>query len=475
MAKSTHPADHSHEPFVLAALAVALTAGFGYGAYLVASLALGVIPGSWFGALVQAHGHAQLFGWVGLFVLGMGLYFLPRLRGVRLKHRERAPWALALLLVGLLLRALGQPLAAGLAPGPAADIARGFVLASALSELAGVAVLASSLLATERGGGAVPPGSPAFPVARFAILAFASLALALLLNLFGVLNALGDGRTVLAPRYDQTIIMLVLYGVALPMAIIFSMRNLPLFIRLALPPRTPWRLLALVYAAALLLRLAPNLLAILDDAIAWTGTALRANYVGLLVFDALAVAGVLVLNACLIYYLWQLDLIRRREPWTVQRAPNTRPDLDHLRKPTRANYPDSGEYGRFELLIYSAYLWLVVAIALDVLRAVGGLTERFDVPQDVARHALMVGFLTLLILGMAVRMFPGFSGKRGLADPGLVFPLFILGNLAALLRVVPALFPDSALALSLWGLSGTIGWLAVLLLAIILVRTLRRP
>jgi uncharacterized protein involved in response to NO len=29
---------------------------------------------------VQAHGHAQIFGWIGTFILGIGFYSLPKLR-----------------------------------------------------------------------------------------------------------------------------------------------------------------------------------------------------------------------------------------------------------------------------------------------------------------------------------------------------------------------------------------------------------
>ncbi len=136
-------------------------------------------------------------------------------------------------------------------------------------------------------------------------------------------------------------------------------------------------------------------------------------------------------------------------------------------------YPDAGEFGRFELLVYSAFAWLVVSIALELVRVVPGLNERVPVTQDAARHALTVGYLTLLIFGMVVRMLPGFSGKRSVASPELVMWTFVLGNLAALARVVPALFPSATLALGLWGLSGFVGWCAVLVLGVNLWATFR--
>jgi len=32
-------------------------------------------------AWIQAHGHAQVFGWVGSFILGIGFYSIPKLQG----------------------------------------------------------------------------------------------------------------------------------------------------------------------------------------------------------------------------------------------------------------------------------------------------------------------------------------------------------------------------------------------------------
>jgi len=34
------------------------------------------VPAGW----IQAHGHAQIFGWIGTFILGIGYYSIPRLR-----------------------------------------------------------------------------------------------------------------------------------------------------------------------------------------------------------------------------------------------------------------------------------------------------------------------------------------------------------------------------------------------------------
>jgi hypothetical protein len=40
---------------------------------------------------IQAHGHAQIFGWLGTFILGIGFYTIPRLR--LSAHSMPAAWA----------------------------------------------------------------------------------------------------------------------------------------------------------------------------------------------------------------------------------------------------------------------------------------------------------------------------------------------------------------------------------------------
>jgi uncharacterized protein involved in response to NO len=69
--------------------------------YIVTGLIFMLLPGTFLGvwnlikissheavnsvspAWIQAHGHAQLFGWVGTFILGIGFYSIPKLRRLK--------------------------------------------------------------------------------------------------------------------------------------------------------------------------------------------------------------------------------------------------------------------------------------------------------------------------------------------------------------------------------------------------------
>src|SRR5215472_2315794 len=98
-------------PFLGAALAVGTAGGFLLATVLTLSLALKVSLGPWWAAMAQAHGHLQLYGWAGLFVLGVALHFLPRLRGTPLTYPQAVPWMLGAQLASIILRGVAQPMA----------------------------------------------------------------------------------------------------------------------------------------------------------------------------------------------------------------------------------------------------------------------------------------------------------------------------------------------------------------------------
>jgi uncharacterized protein involved in response to NO len=55
-------------------------------------------------AWIQAHGHAQIFGWIGTFILGIGFYSIPKLRRLN-SFALSAVWsAWALWTVGVTVR-----------------------------------------------------------------------------------------------------------------------------------------------------------------------------------------------------------------------------------------------------------------------------------------------------------------------------------------------------------------------------------
>lgn len=91
--------------FLAASLLVALSVGFGLGAWLLLSAAFGFpMPAGGWSALVQVHGHAQLIGFAGLLVLGVGYRILPRFRGAPEPSTPAMAASGALVAAGVLLR-----------------------------------------------------------------------------------------------------------------------------------------------------------------------------------------------------------------------------------------------------------------------------------------------------------------------------------------------------------------------------------
>ena len=93
---------------------------------------------------------------------------------------------------------------------------------------------------------------------------------------------------------------------------------------------------------------------------------------------------------------------------------------------------------------------------------------------DAIRHSLAIGFIALLICGIAPRMIPGFSGGS-IASAHLVTATLWLGNIAAILRVGsllvdPLLATYGAVGQTIdalaFGLSGPIGLALAICLAV---------
>ncbi|MGB8644921.1 MAG: hypothetical protein WCF84_06770 [Anaerolineae bacterium] len=148
----------------------------------------------------------------------IGLYFLPRLRGVKLARSESALLALALMAVGILLRTVAQPLLAMAAPGSeAAEDLRVAVPMSAALELVAAGILASLLWTTAKTAPPLPTGAPAYPVMPLLGLAAASFAVALVVNFGGTVSLLVTSESTVPVAWDLFSIQLLLYGLALPM------------------------------------------------------------------------------------------------------------------------------------------------------------------------------------------------------------------------------------------------------------------
>jgi len=104
-------AETLYKRFVAGSLLVALTFGFTLGVINIIRIWMGESFHAISGAVKQAHGHAQVFGWAGLLIMGVAFHAVPRFTMTPLRPLGAAKAAFAMMLAGVLLRAAAQPFA----------------------------------------------------------------------------------------------------------------------------------------------------------------------------------------------------------------------------------------------------------------------------------------------------------------------------------------------------------------------------
>jgi len=440
-------------PVFQAALLLGAGGGFLLASVLTVTSMSGVPLGTWWLALAQAHGNLQMFGWAGLFVVGVSLHFLPRLRGAPLVATWPIRWIIWGQAVALCLRAVVQPWLALTNQILAKTVLVGSGLLECLTLLSIVLLLGLTL----RRGPELAK-RPAFGhTLPLIACAFMCLGLAGVINLVNLWQIEGG---IVSATGDQLFITLGLFGFLLPMALGMSARSLPMYAGLnAFPPRQ-LLFLAFTYLSGLFV-FCMGILA------GWP----EAKGAGMMLL------GVIVAMFVLVFV--RIMLTRGKLPHRVARLASEPAVRARAYRARVAQ--ERSRYGPFVALIASAYLWAVVG---GLFLITNGLFELFGqaapLADDAIRHALTIGFVSLLICGIAPRMLPGFSGGT-IRSARLVSATLWLGNLAALLRVGSLVFAPWLIfgPLNLgqiaFGCSGILGLALAVCLAYNLWPVLRSP
>src|SRR5215472_8059379 len=171
---------------------------------------------------IQAHGHAQIFGWIGTFILGIGFYSIPKM-AAREAPSISAGWAAWLLWsAGVLLR---------WTTGIYQWHWRIALPASAALEMCAFLIF----LVKVRGHRASPSGArPAMPVWILSVLiGTISLGLSLLMNLMMAAYLGVYGITPAFPAvFESRLLAMLTYAFIVPTVWGFSARWLPVFLGL---------------------------------------------------------------------------------------------------------------------------------------------------------------------------------------------------------------------------------------------------
>jgi uncharacterized protein involved in response to NO len=408
--------DRSYVAFIGGAVFMALAGGFASGV-LVSFAAAGAFWETRVPWLTQAHGWAQLEGWAGLFVAGMGLRLFPRFAGRRPVHRPLNLAVFGLLFGGVALRTVTQPL-----PGDLASAAG--LLAGQVLWAAGAVVFAALLgVVLVRGRGRHEPWRVFAMAGAGCWVAWAAGSVAAGIrgarNEAFVPTALDDPLTWVAMLGAVGNFIWAVQSRSVP---IFFGRKTPRLGRVAAPGIALNAGVALLFAACWL------------DA---GESHARLTGAGFL----LAAGGI---------------------AWLAPIAGSCWGTPRRLRPRARAA-------ARFVLAANIAAVLCAVLLAWAGVRTLQ--EEAFAAPgaRDAARHAFGAGVITLLIVGMAQLVAPFFALRRvegrGRLSDHAVFAMLVS---AALLRVLGGLLTDRLdlePRMHLNAVAGTLAWLGLALFA----------
>ena len=207
----------SYLPFLAAALLFSLIGGFALAVSLPIDAALRESVGSSWYSHAQVHGHLQTVGFAGLFIVGVSYFLMPTLSRRPLALPRLAPLALGLLIAGVLLRTIGQPMA-DRAPMAA------LMAAGAWLEVAGAACYAANVFGTT--------ARSARNGELFALMFLAGAAWFLVQAVVGAVwltELARDGRTVLPAARSSTLVAMQVFAFHLAFIVGMVLRVFPTF------------------------------------------------------------------------------------------------------------------------------------------------------------------------------------------------------------------------------------------------------
>ena len=323
-------------------------------------------------AWIQAHGHAQIFGWIGTFIMGIGFYSIP-------KMTARSPFAAARRWTAWLLWTSGALLR--WATGVYQWHWRVVLPLSAALELTAFLIFLMSVQQH-------PPSdakhrSRTFPVWILAVLTGTlGFGLGMAMNLAAAIYVSLRSTTPAFPNtFESRFLALLAFAFIVPTIWGFSARWLPVFLGLKPVKENVLKL-------ALLLSLTGVLLA-------------------------------------------QIGFLKVA-PWLFAIAAVVSITAFHLFEAPQHSPKTVGVHKSFPLFVRIAYSWLFIATLLGIAAAY---LDRNNGWVGASRHALTVGFISTMVFAIGQRVLPAFAGMRVLYSKRLMGISLILLTLGCGLRV----------------------------------------
>lgn len=401
--------------------------------YVITGLLFLVLPGTFLGvwnlisisgrhsvaglspAWLQAHGHAQIFGWIGTFIVGIGYYSLSKMGGLKPVAVSLGWTSWVLWSGGVTLRWIGNVTEFHW---------RVLLPVSAALQLIGYLIF----FATVSRHKSEPAAAKRTAIETWMKLVIAATIAFLVALLFNQIETIILAATAAHPEIphwlDQRYLFLAAWGFPVLAVWGFNARWLPVFLGIRAPSGNG--LMAALVASA---------------------GGLAAALAG-----RLQIATVLLMIASILA-TFALHIFGRP------------------RKPAKT----LGVSPWFPAFVRGAYVWLFIAASLGVYAsqadAHGGI-------WGASRHALTVGFLSTMVFAIGQRVLPAFCGMRILYSRHLMGVSLAILNLGCLLRVaseVPAYEANLQAAWRILPISAITELTAVTLFALNLAITLMLP
>lgn len=411
--------------FILGSLLLTLTLGAATGMVNLMRIAAGAdVPISH----RQMHGHTQILGFAALFLMGIAFHALPRILGIGGQPSRSALPAFWLMFGGVILRNIGQPYNVEPAGRLISFLSAAMEAAAALL-FAGFVFGALSRARSGKYG-------PTDPILRFVRAGTVYFLAAMALDAGQGVWLAGHRETALPVSLTEPLYFAAMYGFLLAWIYGFGNRVVSLFLGVGAAKKGTPEIALYLQAAGIALALPSFLPGLPLPAALW----LRDAGLSFVVLSALVFLGGHG-------FLW------RRAAFPAMRTPGS---------PTFAIRAAFGCLG----------LWALLELAAVVLARATRVPAQNLWWSDAARHVFSVGFVTLLIVGMSLRILPVFSGKT-LWSPRLAhatYALLLAGTAMRLLQYPAAFRPVFYEIGSYMGIPVV---LALLLFAFNLLRTMK--
>ena len=370
---------------------------------------LGFLPAAW----MEGHGHAQMFGWIGSFVLGIGFYSQP----AKKKQVLRIPVSCFVLWTfGVALRWVANVYAWHW---------RTLFVVSASAELLTVLLFLSAARHHKLPDAAATRSKPRMELWMISVLlGTAGLLAGVIFNFVECLRLAIAGTSESFPHaLDQRYLVILGWGFLAPTVWGFSARWLPTFLGIEQPRQKVFRYALLALVAAVILAL----------------------------FGRVPTATVL-LTLTSIAVVFALRLAE----WP------------------RGKAKVHGIHPSFPVFVRIAYAWLVIAAGMSLWASLADVHSGI---WGASRHALTVGFAATMVFAIGPRILPHFGGVYDLFSKRLMLVSLLLLQCGCTLRVTSEPLAYEGFSMFAWKVlpvSATLELAGVLVFALNMVMTYAR-